>query len=399
MVMEVSSEGDVDLLSPLSFSYGPEDDDVAELRAGSVKSLQDWGFEEVRVFLDERPMSLHMECFEIVDGRVLSVLTDETLQELGVSKRLHRLVLINKIAKEKARSQQHALLQAALVRMIQTMRDSHQGNNENEDNNLAAMQRRVQDLVSSLSVNELILEMRTKGALGGCLCELLFYMFSLIFMPKIFTIDSRAMMFADEEVTKLVVRRLKKKPPPSEHSYANSLRVLFILMRNDDNRYRCSISIYSLHPNLICDVHRSFAVGEGAIETVIAVMDNVESMGNAAKIQILGLALLMSFSYTAENQATIVKSNGIKTILRVLSSTDTCERIHEYGFRLLWLFAQDPSHHDLIIEQDVVATAISGMAAHRRRAGIQEHGCGLIRSLCFKVMTCKDASIHRGLDA
>jgi hypothetical protein len=236
MAMEVSPEGDVDLLSPPAFVYVPEDDDVAELRAGSVKSLQDWGFEEVRVFLDERPMSLHMECFDIVDGRVLSVLTDETLQELGVSKRLHRLVLINKIAKEKARSQQHALLQAALARMIQTMRDVQQGNDAKEENNLAALQRRVQDLVSSLSVNELILEMKTKGVLGGCLCELLFYMFSLIFMPKIFTIDSRAMMFADEEVMKLVVKRLKKKPSPSEHSYANSLRVLFILMRNDDNR-------------------------------------------------------------------------------------------------------------------------------------------------------------------
>ncbi len=243
MVMEVSPDGDVDLLSPPAFVYVPEDDDVAELRAGSVKSLQDWGFEEVRVFLDERPMSLHMECFNIVDGRVLSVLTDETLQELGVSKRLHRLVLINKIAKEKARSQQHALLQAALARMIQTMRDAHQGNDAKEENNLAVLQRRVQDLVSSLSVNELILEMRTKGVLGGCLCELLFYMFSLIFMPKIFTIDSRAMMFADEEVMKLVVKRLKKKPAPSEHSYANSLRVLFILMRNDDNR--CFLSLHS----------------------------------------------------------------------------------------------------------------------------------------------------------
>jgi hypothetical protein len=135
-------------------------------------------------------------------------------------------------------------------------------------------------------------------------------------------------------------------------------------------------------------------VSEGAIGTVIAAMDTAESMANAAKIQILGLALLMSFSYTAENQAAIVKCNGIRTILRVLSSTETCERIHEYGFRLLWLFAQDPSHHDLIIEQGVVATAIAGMAAHRRRAGIQEHGCGLIRSLCFKVLFMIDGGIE-----
>ena len=235
MLLEVSSEGDVDFLPPPSFVYNSEDDEVAELRAGSVKSLHDWGFEEVRVFLDERPMSLHMECFEIVDGRILSVLTDETLQELGVSKRLHRLVLINKIAKEKARSQQHSLLQTALARMIQALRDSKEKSAE-DDQKIGVLQRRVQDLVSSLTVNELILELRAKAKLGGCLCELLLYVFSLIFMPKIFTIDSRAMMFSDAEVTKLIVRRLKKKPVLSEQSLSNTLRVLFILMRNDDNR-------------------------------------------------------------------------------------------------------------------------------------------------------------------
>ena len=120
---------------------------------------------------------------------------------------------------------------------------------------------------------------------------------------------------------------------------------------------------------------------------MIALTDCAEAMPCSAKIQILCLALLMSFSYTAENQAAIVKYSGIRTILKFLSSTDSCERIHEYGFRLLWLFAQDPSYHDVLIEQGVVATAIAGMAAHRRRAGIQEHGCGLIRSLCFKVIT------------
>ena len=149
-------------------------------------------------------------------------------------------------------------------------------------------------------------------------------------------------------------------------------------------------------PQILFECHnlpnldRSFAVSEGAIESVIAVTDRAESMTISSKIQILGLALMMSFSYTAENQATIVKNNGIRTILKVLSSSSSCERIHEYGFRLLWLFAQDPSHHDLIIEQGVIPTAIAGMAAHRRRAGIQEHGCGLIRSLCFKVRLCDD---------
>lgn len=236
MALEIPSDRDVDFMPASSFCYLTQDDDIPELRAGSVKSLHDWGFDEVRVFLDERPMSLHMECFEIVDGRILSVLTDETLQELGVSKRLHRLVLINKIAKEKARSQQHALLQTAMARMIQALRESCQKSTDEDEQKISVLQKRVQDLVSSLTVNELILEMRAKVKLGGCLCELLLYMFSLIFMPKIFTVDSRSMMFADADVTKLVVRRLKRKSATSDQSVANSLRALFILMRNDENR-------------------------------------------------------------------------------------------------------------------------------------------------------------------
>ena len=236
MTLEVPSDGDVDFMPSSTFVYLPEDDEVPELRAGSVKSLHDWGFDEVRVFLDERPMSLHMEYFEIVDGRILSVLTDETLQELGVSKRLHRVLLINKIAKEKARSQQHTLLQTAMARMIQALRDLYQSKTAEDDVKLSALQKKVQDLVSALTVDELVLELRAKVKLGGCLCELLLYIFSLIFMPKIFTSDSRSIMFADGEVTKLIVRRLKKISVSSELSVANSLRVLFILMRNDENR-------------------------------------------------------------------------------------------------------------------------------------------------------------------
>lgn len=191
-------------------------------------------------------MSQYLEALEIIDGRILCVLTDEALQELGVRKRLHRLVLINKIAKEKARSQMHVTLHTALSKLVNLQKQMADGTvgeiRDQHDRNIppearaASLYRRVNELVSCLPPQELVLEFRAKLAVGGALCELLLHSFVRFFLPKVAVAAPGFSVFADSEVVNLLVARLKERPMRSNTSVLVTLETLFLTLRLEENR-------------------------------------------------------------------------------------------------------------------------------------------------------------------
>lgn len=348
-----ASDGVFEALSvePFSWFHASCEEDQ---EGGNVLSMHDWGFAEVQAFLQERPMSQYVECFEIVDGRVLSVLTDETLLELGVSKRLHRLVLINKIGKEKARSQQHAALHTALTRLVLHMLQG----GEADDRKAEALNRRVNELVGCLPPQELALELKAKVQHGGAVCELLLHAFAYAYLSQ-----PKVALFADEDVVSLLVDRFKDIPKMEILRRVNTLRTLFLLLRVEDNQAA------AVKSNLIP-----------------AVLEFMESEVRTKTVQVLSLAVLLALSHNAANQGTIVTCGGIKHVVQAVKENIASYSTLEQGFGLLWLFAQDATNIDIIVELGTVAALMAGMSEHRKRAGVQENGCGLICALCYKVL-------------
>jgi hypothetical protein len=283
------------------------------------------------------------------------------LLELGVSKRLHRLVLINKIAKEKARCQQHAALHTALTRLVQTLRVSPSKNcDDQEDAALAALHRRVNELVAGLPAQELLLEFKAKLAVGGNLCDLLLHAFAITYLPKV--IQPKVALFTDEEIVTSLVERMKNTSLNGREGQVNALRALFILCRMDENK--------------------ASAVQSGAIPATINVLTS--DLENA-HTQILGLAALLSFACQTASQEAMVKCGGIPCVVKCMHHHGSNAAVQEHGFALLWMFAQDTTKHDTFMEHGAAAVIISGMGEHRSRVRVQEHGCGLIRALCHKV--------------
>jgi len=65
----------------------------------------------------------------------------------------------------------------------------------------------------------------------------------------------------------------------------------------------------------------------------------------------LGLSIIMTLCQQVGNQVEIIKLGGIQSMLSAMRRFPTSTPVHEYCFGLLWLFSQNQTIHDEIVDQ------------------------------------------------
>lgn len=317
-----------------------------------------------------RPMSQYLEALEIVDGRVLWVLTDEMLQELGLAKRLHRLVLINKIAKEKAKCQLHDAMHFALARIIKHLVRGEDGDgdaglsaeqrNDAFDQHSEALQRRVLELMNMISLEELKRELSAKLERGGWLCDIMLYLYAESYTP-----------FVDQEIAGMMPRAIRGGGPEEggdegggwrsgEASCESAMRTALMMVGSNENM--------------------AFAAEKGLVREVVARLE--ECVESEAVLE-LGLAILVRVcSCGAKLQASVAKEEGVGRIAGAVARHPESEAVCEQGVGLLWLLAHDSSVLDQIVESGGIAAVVAAMTHHKGSDSVMEHGCGILRMLC-----------------
>jgi len=246
------------------------------------------------------------------------VLTDEMLQELGLSKKLHRLVLIKKIAKEKSRSQQHENLHMALASLIKHHlsrgtggrevkgggEEGAEGEGEGEDefrSRAGEMEKHCRDIIACMSPPQLQSELLAKLKAGGWMCETMLYNFGKSYRPV-----------ADKEVMRLMPGMISGAGGGSRggggrgsggrgeesregkggdlggssmQMASQAMRVTLLMLNSEENR-------------------GSLKECAGIMEAVVCRMEACEG---DQEIQVLGLAIMLTLCYSAENIDELVR--------------------------------------------------------------------------------------------